>query len=351
MATTEYGVGHPLAVKLWSRKLMREALKETFISRFMGKGSDNIVQIKDETSKSAGDRITCGLRMQLTGAGVQGDDILEGNEEALTTYSDNLFINQLRHAVRTAGRMSDQRVPFSVREEAKDGLRDWLADRLDTSFFNQIAGNTGQADTKYTGNQATIAPSATSGNSRWLFSDGTHTTEASLSTTDTFQLSFIDRAVTAAKTSTPLIRPIKSKGRDYFVMFLHPWQVYNLRTDATSSRITWYQTQRALVEGGAGEKNGIFTGALGEYNGVILHESTRIPEVTSNVRRAVLCGAQSALMAFGQDSNEGGGWVEEPFDYKNQLGVATNIIFGLKKAVFNSIDFGTIVVSTRAVAP
>jgi hypothetical protein len=32
MATTSYGVNDPLAVKLWSKRLMREALKETYVS-------------------------------------------------------------------------------------------------------------------------------------------------------------------------------------------------------------------------------------------------------------------------------------------------------------------------------
>ena len=325
MAATEYGVNHPLAVKLWSKKLLREALKETFISRFMSSGTNNIIQIKTETNKNAGDRVTYGLRMQLSGNGVQGDATLEGNEEALTTYSDNLFIDQLRHAVISKGKMSEQRVPFSVREEALDGLKDWLAGRLDTWFFNQIAGNTGQADTRYTGNQATIAPSSTSGNTRWLFADGTSSTEGSLSTTDKFQLTYIDRAVTTAKTATPLIRPVRVKGNEYFVMFLHPRQVYNLRTDATANRITWFDTQKARVSGGmtSEEENPIFNGSLGIYNNVVLHESTRIPTVTTggsspeNVYRAVFCGCQAAVMAFGQDNSEDGSWNEKLFDSAN----------------------------------
>lgn len=349
MAATEYGVNHPLAVKLWAKKLIREALKETFVSRFMGSGSSSLVHVKSEMNKAAGDRIRFGLRVQLTGAGVQGDATLEGNEEALTTYYDDLTINQLRHAVISQGKMSEQRVPFSVRDEAMSGLKDWLADRFDTSFFNQIGGNTGQADTKYTGNIATIAPSS----GRWLFSDGTHTTEASLSTTDVFQLSFIDRAVTTAKVSTPLIRPIKVNGKDHYVMFLHPYQVHALRTDATSGRITWYDAQKARIQGGdTGQgENPIFNGALGEYNGVVLHESTRIPTVVANVYRSVFCGAQAAVMGFGQGNDESGDWVEKLFDYDNQLGVKAGSIFGLKKTVFNAVDFGTIVMSTRAVAP
>ena len=88
MAVSTYGVNHPLAVKLWSKKLFQQALRETYFSRFLGKTADSLIQWKDETKKSAGDRVRVGLRMQLSGAGVQGDDTLEGNEEALTTYTD-----------------------------------------------------------------------------------------------------------------------------------------------------------------------------------------------------------------------------------------------------------------------
>lgn len=98
MAATNYGVNDPLAVKLWSKKLSVEVLKETWIMNFAGPSSDSMVQIKDETQKSAGDRITYGLRMQLTSAGILGDGTLEGNEESLVTYSDAILINQLRNA-------------------------------------------------------------------------------------------------------------------------------------------------------------------------------------------------------------------------------------------------------------
>ena len=350
MANTEYGVNHPLAVKQWARKLFQEALKETYIGRFVGTSSNSLIQRKDDVSKDKGDRITIGLRMQLTGEGVAGDATLEGNEEALTTYHDNVFIDQLRHAVRSAGKMSEQRVPFSIREEAKDGLKDWWADRMDTAFFNQICGNTGQSDTKYTGMQAAIAPSA----DRIILADGTHTSEASLSTTDVFQLTFLDRALVKAKTATPLIRPIRYKGGEYYVAFLHPYQVYNLRTDATAARVTWYDAQKARVQGGEMDDNPIFSGALGIYNGIVLHESTRIPVAPTNseVRRAVLCGAQAAALAFGQGSNmDKPQWYEELFDYGNQLGVEAGRIWGLKKMVFNGTDFGTIVISTQATEP
>ena len=85
MATTSYGVNHPAAVKKWSRETMVEALKKTSFLQYMSRGSDNVVQIKEET-KQEGDRIRCFLRMQLTGGGIQGDGTLEGNEEALNCW-------------------------------------------------------------------------------------------------------------------------------------------------------------------------------------------------------------------------------------------------------------------------
>ncbi len=108
MAVTTYGANDPLAVTLWSKRLAVEVLKQTLLHKFMGEESSNITQIKDETRKSAGDKVTYGLRMQLTGLGVVGDGALAGNQESLTTFSDAVVINQPRHAVRSAGRMSKQ---------------------------------------------------------------------------------------------------------------------------------------------------------------------------------------------------------------------------------------------------
>lgn len=350
MATTSYGVNDALAVKLWSKKLFQDALKKTYYSKFLGKSSNSLIQIKDETSKGAGDRITVGLRMQLSGAGVQGDGTLEGNEEALTTYSDNVYIDQLRHAVRSAGKMSEQRVPFSVRDEAKAGLEDWWADRLDTWFFNQLGGYTAQTDTKYTGNQAATAPST----NRKLFA-GTTATDVGQGSTDIFNLNLIDKCVERAETVSPTLRPIMVGSEKKFVMFLHPYQVYDLRTNTSTGQ--WLDIQKSALAGGKDSGSPIYTSALGEYNGVVLHASSRVPQgvngssAVTTTRRALFCGAQAALMAYGQGDQGGDmSWVEELFDYKNQLGVSAGMIAGLKKSVFNSEDFGVITVSTYAAA-
>lgn len=354
MATTNYGTGHPLAVKLFAKKLFQEALKQTQADKFIGTETDSLIQLKTETKKSAGDKITFGLRMLLSGNGVQGDGTLEGNEESLTVYSDSVLIDQLRHAVRSNGKMSEQRVLFDLREEAKAGLRDWWADRIDTAFFNQIAGNTGQTDTKFTGNNATIAPSS----ANIICAGAATAAEGSLSatTTEALKLVDIDRAVTLAKTSTPQIRPLMVEGKEHWVLFLHPNQVYQLRKDASTAG-NFFDIQKAAIQGGMYKDNPLVSGGKFMYNNVIVYEDTRVPNIvttpasgsTANFRRAILCGAQAAVMAVGKDSQPTRmSWVEKEFDYGNQLGVSAGMIWGIKKTVFNSADFATIVISSYA---
>ena len=347
MAFTSYGVNSNEAVKLWRSKLAREALKATWIQKFIGNDSDSILQVFDDTQKGAGDRVRVTLRMQLTGDGVQGDGTLEGNEEALTTYTDDLLVDQLRHAVRSAGKMSEQRIPFSVREEARMGLQDWWADRIDQSLINALAGVSSQTDTRYTGNNTTVAPST----GRVLYPNTNEASEASISTTSTFSLAFLDKAVAAAKTATPLIRPIEGADYDY-VCFIHPYQTYSLR-QSTGTAGSWGDITRAMLQGGQSlDKNMFGNGALGIFNRVLLVENSRIPTTTTNVRRAVFCGAQAGVFAVGQDNSpEKMSWVEELFDYENQLGVSAGMIFGAKKTIFNSVDFGTIALPSYAVAP
>jgi N4-gp56 family major capsid protein len=361
MSVTRYGVNDALTVKLWAKKLAVEALKATAIAPLIGESNDSIIVKKTETSKGAGDRVTVGLRKQLVGRGVTEGQALEGNEEALTTFSDNLVINELHHAVRVANENSidNQRVLFNMRTEAKDGLRDWYADRMSLAFFMQAAGYTGSSIT-FEGSSISTggviygfnAPTAPSTN-RWIWG-GNATTDATIDSADTFDLGLLDKAVAMAKTANPKVRPIKVDGADKYVCYLHPYQVRSLRTNTSTGQ--WLDITKAVYQGSRAN-NPIYSGALGEYNGVILREAEHVvtgvnastSAEISTVRRAVFLGAQAAHIAFGQNRSESDyKWTEETFDYQRELGVAVSTIFGMKKAVFNSEDFGVITISTYA---
>jgi N4-gp56 family major capsid protein len=359
---TQFGVNHPLSNKLFSKRLMRESLKATWIYKFLGTGQDSLIQLNPEL-KQVGDKLTYGLRMLLTGDGVQGDGTLEGNEEDLTFYSDSIIIDQLRHATRSAGKMSEQRVPYNIREEGRSALSDWFGEMMDSSFMNQIAGNTNITDTKKTGNQAAIAPD----NNHWILATGVAGTdsEASLSASSIFSLSMLDRAVTKAKTLPLQLRPLNVGGNKKYVCFISPFQHYQLRANTNTAQ--YMDIQKAAVQGGQISKNPIYTGAIAEYNGVIMHETTRAPwgvaDATgannntvlgqANVARAVLCGAQAGVVCTGRQTKSGleANWNEELFDYGNQLGIAGGLIYGITKCTFNSEDFSTIVLSSYSPNP
>lgn len=352
MAATSYGVNDTLAVKLWSKTLTVEALKETYISRFIGESASSLIQMKTETSKGTGDKVTFGLRMQLSGNGVTESQVLEGNEETLTTYSDALYINELAHAVRVKSEntIDAQRVPFNLRSEAKDGLKDWFAGRIDQVFFSHIAGDTQVTSAVYNGNNSTIAAASTR-----VYRPNSRANDGALTTGDDLTVGLIDKAVEIAKTASPMIKPVRVGGKDMYVMFIDPAQTTSLRASAATSG-SWFDIQKAALQGGEITGNPIFTGALGVYNNVILHETTRLPKgiynsaYVDNTRRAVLCGAQSAVVAFGQKytGDQKFKWVEDMFDYERELGVSAQCVWGLKKTVFNSVDFGTIVIPTLA---
>jgi N4-gp56 family major capsid protein len=137
------------------------------------------------------------------------------------------------------------------------------------------------------------------------------------------------------------------------VVVIHTKQVTQLRKNVSTGQ--WLDIQKAAVTGDGSKNNPIMTGALGVYNGAVLHESTRItngvdsgagtPVLTA--RRAVLLGAQAAAIGFGKgQSFKSFDWNEELFDYGNQLGVEAGTIHGLKKLQFNAADFGVIVGSS-----
>lgn len=355
MAVTSFATGDNLAVKLWSKKLAVEALKQTWAYKFMGTDDNSVIQIFDDTQKSPGDRIRVPLRRLLVASGVLGDLTLEGNEERINYYSDDVFIQQLRHAVREGGKFTRQLVPFDIREHARASLQDWWADRIDTWFMNQISGNTLQADTRFTGLQATIAP-----DTDHIVRAGGAGSDASISNSATFKftLTLIDVCVEKAKSLAVPIRPIMVNGEEKYVMFMHHYQVTDMRTNTNTGQ--WFDIQKAAMQGGNVTKNPIYTGAIGEYNGVILHASNRLPSFPIGAtdpasadggRVAVFCGAQAVGMAFGRDNGpERFNWVEDYFDYENQFGVAAGCIAGMKKLVFNGSDFATLNVRTFAAA-
>lgn len=346
MAITAFGTNDSQTVQYWSAMTMREALKATLFKKFLGKDKTAIIQRFSELEKGAGDTVKFDLLMQMTSAGVRGDERQKDNEEALVYHQDEVKIDQLRnaHAFRN---MSQQRTVHDLRQDAMMNLADWWAGTFDSYMFRMLCG-----DTTLTHGQTGLAP-----DSDHHHYSGSHTTEATLVSGDEFTLADIDYAKEAAKTLSPPLRPAMIDGEEYFVMVIHPYSVTDLRLNsASATNMKWQDIQQyANVRG---LKNPIFSGALGVYSNVILFESNRIYEPSSSVRRNLFLGRQAGVFALGNaykqinrkkfDSGNLMSWYEESDDYGNENGVAVGSIFGVKKTRFNSKDYGVITVSSYA---
>lgn len=371
MANTNFGVNDPLAVKRWSNILFEEALKETQAYKFIG-GSDNVVVMKDDVSKQKGDKVTYGLRMQLTQDPHVGDSTLRGEEEKLVTYSDAVLIDLVRHGVAISNAdMSEQRVPFDIRKEAKDGLQDYFVGLMDYWFFNQLccftpvsspSGNNPGVTLGWTGQNT--PPTVDSAHQ--IFA-GSSTNDQSITTAGSsnvnmISLALIDSCILKAKTLTPMIRPIKIGADKKYVLFIHPQQAEDLRTSANGS--VWLDLVKVAMQGRdkAHGADLIYGDAMGEYHNTIIYEDSRITNgvnsgsastAITTVRRSVFCGAQAACIAFGRNSASRGDmksppiyWREQLDDYQMVFGVSANMIGGMKTSVFNNALFGSIIVST-----
>ena len=359
-----------LRPELWQKELYKDVMDNLYMSKYMGEGENNIVQIKSQLKKSPGDTVTLPLTAKLSGNGITGDSELEGNEEAISAYSDSIVIDQVRNAVRLTGKLDEQKNVYNMRTDAKDKLSIWLREYIERQFFWKLAGcnNTTLTDVNGVTRGGRVAWSnapaqvptddtAAGYGDRYLCADYVNGAD-SLASTDLITPELISRAKTKAKLADPMVSPLNIEGKEYYVMFIHPWQAYDLKNNATFA-----QAQReAQVRGNS---NPIFTGALGIWDGVIIEEHEYVPfldisvagnnfnasgagtDITADCFRAVLCGKQA--LGFVQ-TKESMSMTEKTFDYTNKVGYATGLIGGIQKVTFNSKDYGVIAVDTAATA-
>lgn len=361
MSYTSYATGDAETNKLWSKMLAAAERDSLDVAPLMGKSEKSIIHIKDETEKGAGDKVTFTLRTRLTGKGIGASGTAEGNAESLATYTDSIYIDELGHNVGAKSQFTidAQRVPFNLREECKNALSDWWRDRKVAVMFNQACGYT-PANTEsatsgafYVGHNTAIAPAGTTGLVRQIWA-GSAADDQSLTSSDPFVLSLIDRAVEAARSGNRMINPVTVGGQNKYVVYLSEGQVTQLRTDAGTGG--WQDITKFTYSGVDVSKNPLYSGALGEYNGCILRRSQDVTRgvnastgaADTDTRRAVLMGAQGLVAAFGR---KGYGpskyrWNEELLDHKRKLEVSAWSVWGMKKAQFNSVDHGVLVIST-----
>lgn len=338
MAKTAFATGNALTKKAWDESLFRDTVKDSFFNKFMGSTADNIVQTNEKLSKDKGDKVTFGIRMRLSGNGVTSGQILEGNEEALTTYSDDVTLEEYAHGVRDRGPLDRQRAMFSIDEESVAALKGWGSEKIDNLIFKALETSPSKVFYKTptltsTTTLATATTAVTAADSK--------ITPALISYAKTYAMTGGNR------TQTPL-RPIKIDGKAHYLLLIHPNVMFDLQQDSTFAQAI----REAEVRG---KENPLFSGAFAIWDGVVIHTHESAPFYTNGGAGGAvpychgqLLGAQAVMWAWGKRPEV----KSEQFDYGREHGYAWSFIAGTDTPTFNSLRYGavSVVVSCTNVA-
>lgn len=349
MAELDFGTDAAQTVKLWGKDLLKQALGQAlFFKKFLGTNENAVIYWAKDLEKNKGDNIKYDLLLELEGDGVTGSNELEGNEENLDYQQDNISIDQLRHATgRTT--MSEQRTVHKLRSDSKWALGRWFARIFESYMFRYLCGditiNHGQQGVIYDSNHVVYSGDATS--------------EATIGNNDQFTLEDIDYCIEKAKTEDKRMIPIMIDGKIHYIMVLHPFSVTDMKLNVGgSTSVEWQEIQReANVRG---KNNPIFSGALGVYNDTIIFESPDIFSPLTSVRRNLFLTARAGCFALGNayddmDQKKYGknnfiNWHEYTRDAGDKKFVKAGSVFGIKKTIFESEDYGVITVPSYATA-
>ena len=360
---------------IWSRDLWKNARNQSFINKFLGTGPNSMIQHITELKQSEkGARAVITLLADLQGDGVAGDRTLEGNEEGMQTFDQVIRIDQLRHANRHEGRMADQKSVVSFRDNSKNVLAYWLADRIDQMAFQTLAGISYAykpngatrvgSDLQYLEFAADVAAPSTRRMCRWdnvnktlkTSVTGANTSAAIVNTGAAGGSDFPSWEMFVqlkAYAKDRYIRGVGSAGGDeVYHAFLTPQAMARLKLDATYMANLRYSQS-------AGKNDTMFSGNSVLIDGIHLHEFRHVPNSSGGISgtnkygsglnldgcQVLFCGAQ----ALGMADIKAPEWNEKGFDYDNSQGISVGKILGFLKPKFGNIyesnaveDFGVI---------
>lgn len=362
MTSTVVAFGDPKAQKKWSTDLAVDTRKQSYFEKFIGKDRNSIIQRKTELESDAGDKISFDLSVKLRNKATEGDKRLEGNEENQRFYSDEVYIDQLRHAVSAGGRMSRKRTSHDMRELAKSQLSEYFAQLFDELCFIYLSGARGMNQDFLWGpefaghaNNPIQAPDG-----EHILYGGSATSKASLTASDKMSRLLIERAQNKARMmqarnpKTANMVPVNIEGGKHYVCVMSVDQEFDMRTNEGSG---WLEVTRALATA-EGRNSPLVKSGLGMMGNTILHSHESVIRFSDygaggnvNAARALFMGRQAGVVAYGTSGGLKYDWKEETKDYGNEPTVASGFIAGVKKSRFNDFDFGVIALDTAAKDP
>lgn len=371
MAYTQFASSDQQTVKLWSNRIYRDFVTDTgMLSAMIDAG---VVSKQEKTQNEAGDTVTVSFLQKQEGYGLIGDQPATGQENALTYFTQQVSINQLRYPIVIPNTMtiSQQRVVYDLPEDTYKVSMDWLSERAIISALYQMAGFNPNSFTwgglTYTGQQQQILQgmntvSAPSTNRVYYPNGLASDTAVAADTTATFKLSDIDQLEYMAETIQPYLRPISETSGIKYHLYVHN-SIWTQMVEDTSAPIQYRDIFNGWI------RDGRTTGTMArsfDYSQTRVFRSDKLPNgidgsgnTLANVRRSVFAGRDAAVLCLGRGYNDGNeivpGFIirEDVIDIAQWRRIAINAIWGIKKTIFGynsggsttQVDHGTIVVS------
>lgn len=356
--------GDAKAIKRWSASLFLETLSKSYWERkFVGTDSNAVIQRLTDLESGPGDRISFDLSVQLRGKPTYGDNRVQGKEENLKFFTDEVNIDQMRHAVSAGGRMTRKRTAHDLRKTGRDRLSDYWAKFIDEMTFIYMSGARGINQdfiegTDWTGHAGNTIDAPDAGH---VLYGGSATSKATIAAADKFDRAIVERAevkasmMRALDPTTANMLPVMIGGEGHYVTVMTKFQEHDLRTGADAGG--WLEIQKAAAAA-EGRKNPIFIGGMGMINNAVLHSHESVIRFSdygagANVAaaRALFMGRQAGVIAYGAKGGLRFSWQEDTQDYENEPTVAAGTILGIKKTRFNGKDFGLLALDTAAADP
>lgn len=373
MASTPMTSADALTVKLWEMTGWLNVGQQSVLGRMFDRGG---VYFPEEFlgKETRGDTATFDYINRMTGHPIGEGGTLDGNEKSLDLGSFSMAINESRDAILIpASGVEPQRTKINMEKAAKTVLPNRAIELIDTGVFQQLAGvnptsfsmngvtyDTTARKLHVQGHNAPVAPS-----SGRIVRPNNRANDQSIVSTDLMSLPLIDYAM---EMNTASEQPVEPFDDGTFDLYLHPYDVTNLRHDTTSA-IQWNAQELARISGGQQDRLGEpkFKNNLqiiGKYGPVNLLVGRRVAQGATNdtgavittVRRNVLVGKNALSFAspYGgriTDSDVPLKIVDQLKDYKKYKGLGFELLYGLKKNVpSNGLDIGVIVLATYSAA-
>lgn len=374
-----------LAERRWlSDEYVSPYIRMSGFDRYMGSGTDAIIRILRGTGIGDGAKsVIMPLVGLLRGDGVSDSQVLEGNETDMDTYADEIRVRYRREGVKVP-KSESYKTTLDLLRVARPRLRDWAANIvLKKGLIQQMQGIvvpgttvTESDGTTYQGPDSVIPYSSASAAQRNAFvvnnsdrilfgadianaSSGVMATALATidNTSDKLTPALISKAkriaqatatidATVANNIAPITPYTTRDGEEWFVMFVHPRAMRDLRTDSTMT-----QANREAME--RGKDNPLFRGGDLLWDGVIIREIFDLELIAGagasgiDVAHNFLAGQSALAVAYGQEPRI---IADRDQDYQFRPAVAVEELIGIKKTSFAGRQYGGVSVFTAAAA-